>query len=201
MKKLYTFIILLINTLAFSQENDIYCAIFENPKNFEYLNFYNQDTKKNMDKFRVMDSIFLIRGKEFKYDEQTHFSDKLGDSIISADSYPGALCYGTHIKKMSLLFTETERDSLYFRALKAEKNTVNIVSPKVEMISTIPENNWYFLVSNIIYTTDNKTAFVTVYTRNNSEMWGDRFYGISFFIMTLKHGKWKQTHADEQGNL
>ncbi len=72
-----------------------------------------------MDKFRVMDSIFLIHGREFKYDEQTHFSDKLGDSIILADSYPGALRYGTHIKKMSLLFTVTERDSLYFQSLKS----------------------------------------------------------------------------------
>ena len=193
MKKISTLLFTLFVFSAHSQESELYKEVFENKNNFIYLDWIDENLKKNNHQYNVLDMNFPLHYKTFKFDHNVYYSEQLIDSLQqhTLDDYRS----GTQIdyaKKSCKLFTIEEQDYLYSEALKSTITRVDIKSNKINMISEVANEQLYFRVSNIIYSKNHLKAYVKVEAYNNNHL-----IGHSFFIFELKQNHWKQVYQDE----
>ena len=182
-----------LTVLGFSQESEIYKAVFENKENFRFLDFYDKQNRRKITHYNVLDIPYGIHAKTFKYDYNIYYSKSLVDSLtyLSNGDYHSEARIN-NAKKSSELFTFDEQDYLYKEALKSKITKIDIKSSKVKMISEVANENLYFRVSNIVYSKDKQKAYLKVEACNDNDL-----FGYSFFIFALKKNKWLQIYEDE----
>lgn len=189
-----TIIFIFFTVLGFSQDSEIYKAVFENNENFRFLDFYDKQNRKKITHYNILDIPYGIHPKTFKYDYNIYYSKSLVDSLIylSNGDYHSEVRIN-NAKKSSELFTFDEQDYLYNAALKSKITRIYIKSSKVKMISEVGNENLYFRVSNIVYSKDKQKAYLKVEACNDNDL-----FGYSFFIFALKNDEWVQIYEDEK---
>lgn len=193
MKKLITIIFVFFTVLGFSQDSEIYKAVFENQKNLKFFDWMDEGIKENMIYYKVLKINFILHSKTFKYEHNIYYSKDLIDSLklLSKGDYHSETRI-LNAKKNSELFTFDEQDYLYNEALKAKTQKVVINSNKVKLINEIPlDDSFYFCASNIVYSENKKKAYLIVDAYGNGHL-----YGYSFFIFALNNNKWEQIYED-----
>ena len=173
----------IFTVLGFSQNSEIYKAVFENQKNFKFLDWMDEGIKEKMIYYEVLNMNFPLHPKTFKYDYNIYYSKSLVDSLtyLSNGDYHSEARIN-NAKKSSELFTFDEQDYLYNEALKSKPQKVVINSNKVKLIKEILlDESFYFQVSNIIYSENKQKAYLVVSAYGNGHL-----YGYSFFYFCSK---------------
>jgi hypothetical protein len=199
MKQSIIFILVLYTNLLFSQENEIYCTIFNNSKNFKYLNFYDRTTKDNLKVYNVLNTNFQINGRSFKFNKDTNYTKALADSVEVSKTIYSREVYSHYIRKISNVLSIQEQDYLYNQTLVESINkAVDFTCFKVSMTDKASlVNGFYFQVSNILYFNEKSKAFVIVMVYSRDEEFGDFLFGHSCFIFSCQQGKWEQSFEYE----
>lgn len=199
MKKIIIITFLLYSVSGLCQESEIYCSIFNNSKNFKYLNFYDRTTKDNLKIYNVLNVNFQINGRSFKFNKDTNYTKDLADSVVISKSIYGREVYSHYIRKISNVLSIQEQDYLYNQTLVESINkAVDFTCSKVSIIDKISLiNGFYFQVSNILYFNEKSKAFVIVMVYKKNEEFGDSLFGHSCFIFTLNQSKWEQSFEYE----
>lgn len=199
MKKLLTIFFVLLSVLGFAQDSEIYCAIFNNNKNFKYLNLYDAQTKESMVYYNVLDSSFQMSKKAFKFDKKSNYTQNFADSIKLSKTIYNPEAYSDYISKISNALTIEEQNYL-FNKVELEKTNhkidFNCEKTLIKDSSSL-KSGYFFQVSKIEYFNKKTKAFVLVNVYSKNEEYVDNLLGYSYFILSLIEDKWIQTFEYE----
>ncbi len=195
MKNKLTYLIFLMFTnLCFSQTDTFYKIIFENEKNFKIIKILDGRIPK---KFILVDSTVSFYPKSFWLDNLNLKDKKVIKEIENDEHHPFNNVYIFSQNEYDILFSDDEKEYLSRACQKAKSKKIKITEKKYFTVSSTNKiKGFYFLVSEPVYTSNNKFAFVEVDIKQKSTFLGektDEYYGVLKIIFEKdENGIWKQ---------
>ncbi|WP_417952585.1 hypothetical protein [Flavobacterium sp. LB3P21] len=192
--KLTYLLFLLFTNLCFSQTDTFYKIIFENEKNFETIKILNGRIPK---KFILVDSTVTFYPKSFWLDNIDLKDEKVIKEIENDEHHPFNNVYIFSQKKYNVLFSDDEKEYLSKACKKAKSKKIKITEKKYFTVSSTNKiKGFYFLVSEPVYTSNNKFAFVQVDIKQKGSFLGEKtddYYGVLKIIFEKDENEiWKQ---------
>ena len=188
MNKILLITVVLISTMVSAQDKEIYRIAFENKNHFDYLNFYDDTTLDRMDRFKVYKITNITPPSMFKYNRDTYYTKELADSLLIYSNKHNKTNTVNYINKISELLTFEEQDYLYNAVANFSKNDIeSIPVGHVSIVDTVDTVGFMFYATNIVYTRNNKYAFLRI----GVEAKDAHFLGISTFIFEKENKNWK----------
>jgi len=191
--KLIYLMFLMIGNFCFSQTDELYKIIFENEKNFRILKFSNGKIPK---KFILVDSTVTFSSKSFWLDINLK-DEKVIKKIEGDEHHPYNNVYIFSQNKYNNLFSDDEKKYLSKACRNAKSKKIKISEKKYFTVDeTKKVKGFYFLISEPIYTSNNKFAFVEVDVKQRNVFLGEKtddYFGFLKIIFEKnENGIWKQ---------
>jgi len=192
--KLMYWAFLLISNLSFSQTDMFYKIIFENEDNFKILKIFNGKIPK---KFIMLDSTITFYPKSFWLENIDLNDKKVIKEIEDDEHHPFNNVYIFSITEYNNLFDENEKEYLSRACQKVKSKKIKIAEKKYYTVdNTNRIKGFYFLVSEPVYTSDNRFAFIEVDIKQKSTFLGEKtddYFGVLKIIFEKDdNGVWKQ---------
>ena len=191
--KLIYLIFLMIGNFCFSQTDELYKIIFENEENFRILKILNGKIPK---KFILVDSTVTFYPKSFWLDINLK-DEKVMKEIKDDEHHPYNNVYIFSQNEYNNLFSDDEKKYLSNVSENAKSRKIKITEKKYFTVDVTKKvKGFYFLISEPIYTSNNKFAFVEVDIKQKSTFSGeitDDYFGVLKIIFEKdENGIWKQ---------
>lgn len=194
MNKIFLITAVLISIMVSTQDKELYRIAFENKNHFDYLNFYDDTTLDRMDTFKVYKITNITPPSMFKYNRDTYYTKELADSLLIYSNKHNKTNTVNYINKISELLTFEEQDYLADAASTFPNNDLeNIPVKNVLIVDKIDSEGYTFSATNIVYTKNNKYAFLRVGVENRDA----HFAAITTFIFEKKNKNWKIIYIDK----
>ncbi|WP_448607089.1 hypothetical protein [Paenimyroides ceti] len=158
MKNIVTILLILYTSFGFCQDKELYRMAFADKNNFNYLNFYDDTTLDRMDTLKVLKTTKKLPSSMFKYNRDTYYTKELADSLLIYSNKHNKTNTVNYINKVSELLAFEEQDYLYNAVANFSKN--DIESIPVGHVSIVDTVGFMFYATNIVYTRNNKYAFL-----------------------------------------
>jgi len=158
MKNIVTLLLILYTSFGFCQDKELYRMAFADKNNFNYLNFYDDTTLDRMDTLKVLKTTKKLPSSMFKYKRETYYTKELADSLLIYSNKHNKTNTVNYINKVSELLAFEEQDYLYNAVANFSKN--DIESIPVGHVSIVDTVGFMFYATNIVYTRNNKYAFL-----------------------------------------
>ena len=193
MKLAYLFFLMMGN-LCFSQSDVFYKIIFENEDNFRIIKILNGKMPK---KILVVDSTITFYSKSFWLDNIDLKDEKVIKEIQEDEHHPFNNVYIFSQIEYNALFSDDEKKYLSKACQKIKSKKIKINEKNYFTVDTTDKiKGFYFLISEPVYTSNNKFAFVEVDIKQKELFLGeklDNYYGILKIIFEKdENGIWKQ---------
>lgn len=193
-KKLISLLFLLLSNLCFSQTDRFYKIIFENEKNFEIIKILNGRIPK---KFIIVDTTVTFVPESFWLENIDLKDEKVIKEIENDEHHPFNNVYIFSQNKYNVLFTDDEKEYLSKACRKAQSNKIRITEKKYFTVSSTNRiKGFYFLVSEPVYSSNNKFAFIEIDIKQKGTFLGEKtddYYGVLKIIFEKDdNGVWKQ---------
>ncbi len=194
MNKIFLITAVLISTMVSAQDKELYRIAFENKNHFDYLNFYDDTTLDRMDTVKVYKTTRKLLSSMFKYNHDTYYTKELADSLMIHSNMYHKNNTVKYINKISEILTFEEQDYLFDAAITFPNNDLeNIPVKNVLIVDKIDSEGFTFSATNIVYTKNNKYAFLRVGVEDRDAY----FTAITTFIFEKKNKNWKIIYIDK----
>ncbi len=192
--KLTYLIFLLISNLCFSQTDSFYKIIFENEDNFKILKILNGKIPK---KFILVDSTITFYPKSFWLENINLKDEKVIKEIKDDEHHPFNNVYIFSQDEYNNLFNDDEKEYLSKACQKVKSKKIKITEKKYFTVdNTSKIKGFYFLISEPVYTSNNKFAFIEVDIKQKGFLFGEKtddYFGVLKIIFEKgENGIWKQ---------
>lgn len=184
---------LMIGNFCFSQTGELYKIIFENEENFRILKILNGKIPK---KFILVDSTVTFYPKSFWLDINLK-DEKVIKEIKEDEHHPYNNVYIFSQNEYNNLFSDDEKKYLSNVSENAKSRKIKITEKKYFTVDVTKKvKGFYFLISEPIYTSNNKFAFVEVDIKQKGTFFGEKtddYFGVLKIIFEKdENGIWKQ---------
>jgi hypothetical protein len=191
--KLICLIFFMIGNFCFSQTDVFYKIIFENENNFRIIKILGSKIPK---KFILVDSTITFYPKSFWLDINLK-DEKVIKEIAEDEHHPFNNVYIFSKNEYNNLFSDHEKKYLSNVSENAKSKKIKIAEKKYFTVDVTKKvKGFYFLISEPIYTSNNKFAFVEVDIKEKSTFLGekmDNYFGVLKIIFEKdENGIWKQ---------
>lgn len=191
--KLIYLMFLMIGNFCFSQTDVFYKIIFENEDNFKVVKILGGKIPK---KFILVDSTITFYPKSFWLDINLK-DEKVIKEIAKDEHHPFNNVYIFSQNEYNNLFSDDEKKYLSKACQEAKSKRIKISEKKYFTVdNTNKTKGFYFLISEPVYTSNNKFAFVEVDIKEKSTFLGekmDNYFGVLKIIFEKdENGVWKQ---------
>lgn len=191
--KLIYLMFLMIGNFCFSQTDELYKIIFENEENFRILKILNGKIPK---KFILVDSTVTFYPKSFWLDINLK-DEKVIKEIKEDEHHPYNNVYIFSQNEYNNLFSDDEKKYLSNVSENAKSRKIKITEKKYFTVDVTKKvKGFYFLISEPIYTSNNKFAFVEVDIKQKGTFFGEKtddYFGVLKIIFEKdENGIWKQ---------
>ncbi|WP_281239925.1 hypothetical protein [Flavobacterium praedii] len=191
--KIIYLMFLLIGNFSFSQTNEFYKIIFENEENFSIIKILNGKIPK---KFIIVDSTITFYPKSFWLDINLK-DEKVLKEIEEDEHHPYNNVYIFSTNKYDNLFNDNEKKYLSQACQNVKSKKIKILEKKYFTVNnTKKTKGFYFLISEPIYTSNNKFAFIEVDIKSKGVFLGEKtddYFGVLKIIFEKgENGIWKQ---------
>lgn len=184
----------MFSNLCFSQTDPFYKIIFENEDNFKIIKILDG---KIPEKFILVDSTVLFYPKSFWLDNLDLKNEKVIKEIDEDEHHPFNNVYIFSQKEYNILFSDGEKEYLSKTCQNAKSKKIKITEKKYFTVSNTNKiKGFYFLVSEPVYSSNTKFAFVEVDIKQKGTFLGEKtddYYGVLKIIFEKdENGIWKQ---------
>lgn len=191
--KLIYLVFLMIGNFCFSQTDVFYKTIFENEDNFRILKILGGKIPK---KFILVDSTTTFYHMSFWLDIDLK-DEKVIKDLSEDEHHPYNNVYIFSNNEYNKLFSDDEKKYLSKACQNVKSRKIKIAEKKYFTVDkTTNVKGFYFLISEPIYTSDSKFAFVEVDIKCRSVFLGEKtdgYYGVLKIIFGKdEKGIWKQ---------
>lgn len=193
--KLTYLIFLMLSNLCFSQTDTFYKIIFEKEDDFKIIKILGGKIPK---KFIIVDSTVSFNPKSFWLDNIDLNDEKVLKEIEDDEGHhPFNNVYIFSRKEYNILFSDDEKKYLSKACQKTKSKKIKITEKKYFTVNSAKKiKGFYFLVSEPVYTSNNKFAFVEVDIKSKDTFLGEKtddYYGVLKIIFEKgENGIWKQ---------
>lgn len=193
MKKLIL-ILSLYSAIGFSQDKELYDLAFSNINNFKMLSIFNDKIPRN---FQIIDSTITWNSKIF-YLENVNLNDSLVMKEIEREEHhPYHSLYLFSDKFLNSKINDEEKQNLSQIATKILSIKINFNDKHYRTVEKFKiKKGFYFFVSEPIYSTDNKFAFLEIFINKKNRFLGEKlddYYGrVTIMFEKNSLGKWNQ---------
>jgi murein L,D-transpeptidase YafK len=191
--KLIYLMFLMIGNFCFSQTDELYKIIFENEENFRILKILNGKIPK---KFILVDSTVTFYPKSFWLDINLK-DEKVIKEIKEDEHHPYNNVYIFSQNEYNNLFSDDEKKYLSNVSENTKSKKIKITEKKYFTVDVTKKvKGFYFLISEPIFTSNNKFAFVEVDIKQKGTFLGEKtddYFGVLKIIFEKdENGIWKQ---------
>ena len=184
----------MIGNLCFSQTDSFYKIIFENEDNFRMIKILDGKIPK---KFILVDSTITFYPKSFWLDNVNLKDEKVIKEIADDEHHPFNNVYIFSQNDYDNLINDDEKKYLSIACQNIKSKSIKITEKKYFTVSNTNKiKGFYFLISEPVYTSNNKFAFIEVDIKNKSTFLGEKtddYFGVLKIIFEKdENGIWKQ---------
>ena len=192
--KIIYLIFIMIGNLCFSQTDSFYKIIFENEDNFRIIKILDGKIPK---KFILVDSTITFYPKSFWLDNVNLKDEKVIKEIANDEHHPFNNVYIFSQNDYDNLINDDEKKYLSIACQNIKSKSIKITEKKYFTVSNTNKiKGFYFLISEPVYTSNNKFAFIEVDIKNKSTFLGEKtddYFGVLKIIFEKdENGIWKQ---------
>ena len=187
------YLLFLISFSAISQSKELYDLAFLKKENFELLKIMDDKIPK---KFLIIDSTIVWQPKTF-YLENIDLKDpKVIEEINKEEYHYYHSLYLFTDKTLDLLIEDNEKKKLSEKANLISSKKIQIQGSNYNSIKKFDKKGFYFLVSEPLYSTNEKFAFLYIVAKRKSifldEDWDEYFATFTIMFQKSDNEKWEQ---------
>ena len=187
------YLLFFISFSGISQSKELYDLAFSKKENFELLKIMGNKIPKE---FLIIDSTIVWNPKTF-YLENIDLKDpKVIEEINKEEHHYYHSLYLFSDKILDQLIVDNEKGKLSGKASSTYSKKIHIKGRNFKTIKKFNEKGFYFLVSEPLYSTTEKFAFISIAAKQKStfleEDYDEYFAHFTIMFQKTKKEKWEQ---------
>jgi hypothetical protein len=190
-------VIYFLSLSVYSQTSELCDLAFSKKENFSFLTIFDE---KIPDKFLIIDSTLIWNSKTF-FLENTNLKDQsVIDKINVDEHHPYHSMYLFSEKALDDLIADNEKEKLSQITASIKSKKIQLKGSNYETIKKFKRRKgFYFLISEPMYSTSEKFAFLEITARRKGTFLGEKedecFGYITIMFQKNGNGKWEQIGA------
>lgn len=188
-----TYLLFLVSFSGISQTKELYDLAFSKKENFDVLKIMGN---KIPEKFFILDSTVKWNPQTFYLENIDIENPKVIEEIDREEHHPYHYTYLFSDKILDKLIDNKEKENLSIKASSVISKEIQIQGHNYITIKKFDEKGFYFLVSEPLYSTNGKFAFIFIVAKRKSVFLEEDYdeYFATFTIMLQKNDKekWEQ---------